>query len=654
MTEPKWTPDYLYAEANALAQKCGEPLTVRHFWKIADRDLTCDIVGGKAVPLTMEQLRTRAMNYIQMDRTIAKYNVESTDPNVAAALKRIEALRECPSSSQTVDFLRYMCRTNLMFLGREVFNRDFTFITHQPICDFFVQKNPNVAFYLQDTVNERLLLYPRGSYKSSVDIIDCVQWYLCFPDTRILILTATEDLAISFIGELKNYFFVAKDAVLTGFQKLFPEYHLSAATIGAEDQYFCPERTLGDEKKKDPSAWAASILSTLPGKHCDLAKLDDVVSDKNAETAALIQKVIRKVAFAKSLVDPGGFVDLLGTPYAATDLYTRTETKALPGELLILRTPARTLRPEALHKDEKDCSHADYDLLFEFNKVKRPVLTHDFLDKRKREDLGIYMSQYMLNAAGTRKIKFSMDLMQQRTISIEQLPHQLKYYIFWDFAYTVNQTSDYSVGAVVGYDSENRGYVIEIFRDHYIDSDLARAVVDSFKKYQPRMVSIENSNGAQYLEQTIRRYAEEVGITYIPLDFFTADKSPNAKASRIGSLQPRILGGELFFMNTIECLEDLHKEFVNFGTALHDDIPDAISFYLRVLPSGTPEPGGPGGKEKQRLFDIATKEKEFYDMIYGQGDYAPPVVEAEIIPESGTGDLSDNSLWDPYTPAGFK
>ncbi len=654
MQEPKWTTEYLYEEAKALAHKCGENLTINHFWLIADRDLTCDIVGGKAIPLTMEELSTRAKNYIQLDRTIAKYTTEDTDPNVASSLKRLEILRDCPSSDRPAEFLQYMCRTNLMFLGREVLNRAFIFYTHQPICNFFVQKNPALAFHEQDETLERLLLYPRGSYKSTVDIIDCVQWFINFPDVRILILTAAEDLATSFIGELKNYFFVPKDAPPTNLQKLFPEWILSPAMMGSEDQYICPKRVIGDDKKKDPSAWAASILSTLPGKHCDLAKCDDVVNDKNSETPPLIAKVIRKVAFAKSLVDPGGFVDLIGTPYAGNDLYARAEAKALPGELKVLRTPARWLRPEFAHKDERDCIPSDYQLLFEKNKVGRKVLTHAFLDQRKREDLGIYLSQYMLNATGTRKVKFSMDLLVQRTISIEQLPHQLRYYIFWDFSYSVNQTSDYSVGAVIGFDSENRGYVVEIFRDHYIDSDLAHTVVDSYKKYQPRLVSIENSNGAQYLEQVIRRYAEEVGVNYIPLEFFKVDKSVNAKSSRIGSLQPRLLGGELFFLDSIDCLEDLYKEFASFGSSLHDDIPDAISFYTRVLPSGTPEPGGPGGKEKQRLFDIAMKEKEFYDMIYQQGDYDIPIQEIPIAPEPGTGDASEDPLWDPYTPTGFK
>lgn len=596
----------------------------------------------------MEQLYMRAKNYILLDKAIIEKASDFTHPDVAASKKRrdtfLAAVDKIKESGSPDEFLRFMCRTNLMFLGREVFNKAFTFYTHQPICNFFVQKDPSKAFYDQDVYHERLLEYPRGAYKSTVDIVDCVQWYLVFPDTRILILTAAEDLAISFIGELKNYFYIAPNAQLTTFQNLFPEWTLKPSTLGPENEFICPKRSSGDEKKKDPSAWAASIMSTLPGKHCDLLKGDDVVSDKNADTPQLIQKVIRKVTYAKSLVDPGGFIDLIGTPYAPNDLYMFTETKALEGELLVLKTPARWLRAESAHKEERDCTHADYHLLFEFNKIGRPVLTHDYLDKRKREDMSIYLSQYMLSASGKRKIKFTLELLMQRTISMEMLPHHLSYYIFWDFAYTAGDRSDYSVGAVIGFDEENRAYLVEMLRDHYIDSDLAHAVVDSYKKYQPRLVSIENSNGAQFLEQTIRRYAEEVGIDYIPLDFFKVDKSPNAKASRIGALQPKLLGGELFFLDTVEGLEDLYKEFKDFGSLTHDDIPDVISFYPKVLPSGTPEPKGAGSKEKQKEFDRAIQEKEFYDMIYGQGDYQPAVVEEPITPEEGTGDNSDGDL----------
>jgi predicted phage terminase large subunit-like protein len=259
----------------------------------------------------------------------------------------------------------------------------------------------------------------------------------------------------------------------------------------------------------------------------------------------------------------------------------------------------------------------------------------------------------MLNASGTRKVKFTMDLMVQRTISLDVVPTQLRYYILWDFAYAANQSNDYSVGAVVGLDNENRAYVMEIFRDHYLDSDLAREIVASYKKYQPRLVVIENSNGAQFLEQTIRRYADEEGIQYIPLDFFKADRSPNAKASRVGALQPLLLGGQLFFLNTISCLEDLYKEFKDFGTSLHDDVPDAISFMQRIVPTGIAEPGGPGGKDRQEDFDRMLRDRDLYDLIFGQGDYAPSTQELPILPELGTGDASDEDLFNPYGTPGF-
>ena len=645
-----WNTEYLLREAQALAATREEGLASKHFWLVADRDMSGD------PPKELLDLKARAENYLAFDLAFIKHSTNKSDPDVAAAVKRIEIFksndgRKALAEGRTLDFLRLMCQTNLLFLGREMFNKFFTFYTHAPVCNFFVQKDPSKKIEDQDETKERLLLYPRGTGKSTLDVVDCVQWFINLPSIRILILAAETGLAASFIGELKNYFFIPKGAAPTNFQKLFPEWTIASNTDGVESEFICPKRTVGDEKKKDPSAWAASILSNLPGWHCDLAKVDDAVNDKNAETPQLVAKVIRKVNYAASLVDPGGMTDLLGTPYAGNDLYAFTIEKAeKPEDLRLLSTPARWLKPASMHKDERDCTDADWELLFEFDKTGRKRLTSDFLNKKKRKDLGIYLSQYMLNASGTRKVKFPMDLLVQRTIPLDQLPHQLRYYILWDFAYAANQQSDYSCGAVIGLDSENRMYLVELYRDHYTDSELAREIVASYQKFQPRLVCIENSNGAQFLEQTIRRYSEESGISYIPLDFFKVDRSPNAKASRVGALQPLLVGAQLFFLNSISYLDDLYKEFKDFGTALHDDIPDAISHALRVLPTGVIEPGGPGGKKRQEEFNRMLQEKDFYDMLFGQGDYAPVIVEQPVSPEPGTG---GEDLYDPYSISGF-
>jgi predicted phage terminase large subunit-like protein len=667
MSEPIWTIDYLLNEGKAEAAKAGDQLSIKHFWKVADRDL-----AGPA-PKTFDELVIRAKNYITFDMVMAAYGEAGSNENIDSSIRRLEILglkhkgkdssgkdlwvdqKKCPSSTSTTDFLRFMCRTNLLFLGREIFNKDFTFLTHAPVCNFFVQKDPSKKIEEQDETKERLLLYPRGSFKSTINVVDCVQWFINLPNIRILILTAESGLAVAFIGELKNYFLVPDNADGTIFQKLFPEWNLTRKNEGIEDEFICPCRTVGDEKKRDPSAWASSILSNLPGWHCDLMKGDDVVNDKNTDTSMLVVKVIRKINYAESLVDPGGYKDLLGTPYAPGDLYAHTVESVLhPGDLKVLITPARWLRPEMIHKDERDCTPADYELLFEKDKTGRVKLDHKFLDRKKKKDIAVYLSQYMLSTAGTRKIKFTVDLMLQRTVGLNAIPHQLQYYIIWDFAYAVNQKNDYSVGAVVGLDIENRVYVVEIFRDHYLDNDLAKEIASSFQKYHPRLVLIENSNGAQFLERSIRQYALEAGTEYIPLDFFKVDRSPNAKASRVGALQPLLYGGQLFFLNTISCLEDLYKEFKDFGTSLHDDIPDTISHIHRIIPTGTTEPGGPGGRDRQKEFDRILREKDFYDLIFGQGDYAPGTNELPIVPEPGTGDTAGEELYDPYTPIGFK
>jgi predicted phage terminase large subunit-like protein len=654
MADFNWTSDYLYIAAKQLADKSNHTLSIDHFWFVADRDLS-----GPA-PRDKNELVARAKNYAVFDLAVEKYGVAG-DSDIDASIKRNRIIQENSSvlTHGTVDeILQFFCKTNLLFLGREIFNKAFTFSTHARLANFFVQKNPKLQLFEQEIgeLKERLLLYPRGSFKSTLDIIDCVQWILNHPDVRILVLTASDDLATAFIDELKNYFTQAYGAEPTILQSLFPDFVVPKKSDGASGRFICPCRTTNkssDDEKKEPTAWAASILSNLPGWHCDHMKCDDVVNDKNSETAMLIAKVIKRVDMAESLIDPGGYKDLLGTPYAPSDLYTHTvEAAEKPEDLKQLGKlyPAMWLKPESQHKDEKDCVESDYVLLFESDKTGRKRLTYDFLRKKRRKNLGVFNSQYLLNPAGVKQVKFPLELLLQRTISWEQVPPKLTYYILWDFAYAANADNDYSVGAVVGIDEQHRVYVLEIFREHYKDSDLAMEIAKSNKQYVPRLIPIENSNGAQFLESSIRRYSEEMGVPYIPLDFFKVDRSPNAKASRISALQPLLVQGRLFFVNTIACLDDLYKEFKDFGSSSHDDIPDAISHVHRVLPTAMPEPNGPGSREETQKFLRMLQEKDFYDYIFCQGDYAPPVPQTPVVVETA----DDSTIDNPWAVPGIR
>lgn len=625
----------MYADAKALAEKSNQQLSIDHFWFVADKTFcAADFERTKdlprkdqgSAPKTMEGLAARAADYVRFDRAIAQFGVPG-DPDVDASIKRIK-LYEAENERRTgqwsmQDVVRFACLTNLLFLGREVFNKAFTFSTHARICNFFVQKDSTKPIEEQDETKERLLLYPRGGFKSTIDVIDCVQWIINFPDVRILILAAATDLATSFIGELKNYFTAPKGTTPTIFQMLFPAWVLDPNDEGPGDEFTCPCRTQGDEKKKDATAWAASILSNLPGWHCDVMKADDTVNDKNSETAQLIQKVNDKIDFAESLIDPGGYKDLLGTPYAPADLYSHTVESSENGDLKLVKVPAKWLKPDSVNKDPKALGPDDWFLLFEYDKFGRQRLTYDFLRKKERKNRAIHNSQYMLDPAGIKKVSFPQALLLQRTIDRTQLPEKLVYYIVWDFAYSKNKKSDYSVGAVVGLDEDGRAYIVEIFRDRYVESDLAMEIARSFVAYRPMLVPVENSNGAQFLETSIRRYAEDMGEKYIPLDFFKVDNAFGAKTLRIGALEPLLREGQLFFLNTIACLDDLYQEFREFGSSSHDDIPDAISHMQRILPTRRSQPTPPATPEQQAL-EKKFAMRDFYDMIHGDGDYYQP------------------------------
>ncbi len=202
---------------------------------------------------------------------------------------------ELLSSQEDVEILlkyRFMAQTNLYFLCHllERYNQTTVF-THEEICNkFFVQKDPTYpsfeAFATQYTdLKERLLLVPRGGFKSSIDVADCVQWTICFPTVTILILTGVYRLAGDFVGEAKQHF--TKDQTTkddgkgkaafgprqlmdreTGewsdsmFQVLFPE-HCVTPTEGSQLEFQTPAG--GDDK--EPTIRAASIEQALSGMH---------------------------------------------------------------------------------------------------------------------------------------------------------------------------------------------------------------------------------------------------------------------------------------------------------------------------------------------------------------------------------------------------
>src|SRR5437660_2231467 len=130
------------------------------------------------------------MNYKPYDEHL-KSMVDIQKAIVSA--KDLEDLKKYEIYAST----RQRAKTDLFFLAKYVLGKDMMEEgTHRRVCDFFIQKDETISIGEQSWIKERLLLYPRGGFKSTIDVCDAVQWILNFPNIRILFLTATDDLAI--------------------------------------------------------------------------------------------------------------------------------------------------------------------------------------------------------------------------------------------------------------------------------------------------------------------------------------------------------------------------------------------------------------------------------------------------------------------------
>lgn len=619
----------------------------------------------------LDKLFARGLIYVEHDRIFSEHAIDKTDRRVIAATQRHTAFNEHRKLFEgkikkegRLPFLNFLCQTNGMFLGREVLNRSFTFWTHAALFDAFVQKNPSKPVPMQDDVKIRLVLMPRGSFKSTADGVDCAQWIINFPDIRIMFLTAAKELAKAFVGEVKGYFTARENIELTPFQCIIgPRFLISEeqGNEGKEEEFICPSRSVSEQQKKEVTLWAGSIGSTKVGMHCEIVKADDGVDDKNTETPQLIAKTNRRIGMALNLLDPGCFNDNLGTPYAINDWYGHVGKNI--DDVLTLIRPAKWLRKDingttAIDRGiaEKDLEDKDWTLLFPEDKNGVEKLSHRILKKVQQRDPEGFPSQYMLNCTGYKKVQFTHDLMQARSIGPDRLPsgwEQFQCFITWDLADTATNVSDYSVGGVFKVDREGRAFVIDVYRERYSSfSELCYAIADANHKYKPQRIVIENARGAEKLRGDMVRAAQDMGDKTIPLDFVKVVNVKAAKTIRIGKLQPKLQQGRLWILNTISCYEDLIDEFVNYGSAIHDDIPDSLGFCEHFLEDARSTPQDPvAAAAAQRILDA----KAFDELIYGSPEsfIDRPIEPLPGFEEGGTGTDQAGDLWNPFGTPGF-
>lgn len=620
----------LRAASNKIAEIRRADLHTDHVLEAMDKFFTP--YAKPADPRrSLKELADTLPIYMKLDEILM--GADEGDPLRKAADHRIELMKNVPDGEGPLWYrqLRLRAQIDLFWFIREVLGKSITNYAHRGLIEHLVQKDPRLPIAEQSSIKTRLTMCCRGYFKSTISVCDCLQWICGFPNIRIIIFTSVGKLSKKFVAEIKQYLILPEEAEPTVFQTLFPECCMRPSDSGTATEFIVPSRTA---PLKDSTVFSASVDSEEVGAHADVIVYDDVETDKTASTSEMIEDLKTTVGLSKALLDPGGQRHFIGTPYNPESLYYFLRD-SVDGIQFFFR-PAFEVRPECANKPQDDLIERDVKLAFPER------ITWADLQSTKRENPGVFQSQYLLNPMNFDRPTFNLEMLQARTIDENQVPHDVNTIISWDIAYTRSLKSDFSVGAVIAQSlSDGRAFVREIIRDRFDPEGLCEAIVDSYIKWRPTAVIIEGSLGADAYRMQIDRIAREKGLGEIPLYFIPVSRKSGAKAVRVAALQPVIFSGRLLFSNNIDCLTDLYNEFAFFGVASHDDIPDAIALaFASGYISQRLVPLTPEAMKQTRTVEKVWNDLEQYNHIFGvNGPAEPQVPEAPIDPPFNEEDL---------------
>lgn len=505
--------------------------------------------------------------------------------------------------------IEYFCwGTNPYSSDKDIEDNLVTGETHQLLFQAFVQKDPTKTIAQQDTRKDRLILWPRGGNKSTCDIIDGVQWILVFPDIRILFLTAEDDLAVGFVDELKGHFVIREDSP-TLMNLFFPEYCVLEKDLGNQFEFTCPIWKKKGLIRKEPTVQASSIGSNLSGRHYEILKADDVVSNRNSENADQCAKIGRQFRINRKVLMPIGYCDMIGTRYHDEDMYgeillknvgdvhttsgdtwVRTENDTTGRVILIGR--AIVMKREYVQRCEAEGKNPNYIEATQENVhlLLPQSLSYAYLVKEFTDDDRAMESQYNQNPKPDSSTTFDRALLLRSTIPFQEMPQTGPISHTWDFAFAKKDGRDYSTGSSVIWDNAGKAYVHDLVRDRYKPLDLAKAIVSFAQKWHPFVITIENAAGSYMLEPTIRAEALKTNDSQVidvcsRIDWAKIENQRGAKKMRMATLHPWFANGMMKIVSYLPFLETLYSEFEKcMTTSIHDDIPDVISRQVKHAP----------------------------------------------------------------------
>ena len=433
----------------------------------------------------------------------------------------------------------------------------------------------------------QLLLFPRDHGKSRL-VAYRVAWELTKdPTLRILYISATSNLAEKQLTFIKG--------ILTSeiYRRYWPD-HVNKEEgkrtkwTNTEIALDHPERA--KENVRDPSIFTAGLTTSITGMHCDIAVMDDVVVNENAYSEEGRNKVRSQYSLLSSIEGAEAREWVVGTRYHPKDLYNdmlgmKEDIYDKEGDKVdeenIYEVYERAVEdfgdgtgqflwPRQQRKDSK---------WFGFNQQILAKKRGQYLDRVQ------FRAQYYNtpNDPDSAPIAYEKFQYFERKFLTQENGHwhysgkRLNLVASVDFAYSTRKTADYSAIVVIGVDSDNNIYVLDI--DRFKTSEISeyfKHVLNLYNRWGFRKLCAEVTAAQQAIVRSLKQdHIAQHGLA-IKVEEVRPTRHQGSKEERMEAvLTPRYDNMQVYHYRggNTQVLED---ELVQFNPP-HDDVKDALT-----------------------------------------------------------------------------
>ena len=482
----------------------------------------------------------------------------------------------------TLDQIRSAAENDLVTFIKLVAPEQMLGQCHEDVCNWWGR---------EDSKSHQLLLFPRDHGKSRM-IAYRVAWELTKdPTLRILYISATANLAEKQLGFIKT--------ILTSdtYSRYWPDHvhpEDGKRTRWTNSEIMLDHPARKAEKIRDPSVFTGGLTTSLTGMHCDIAVLDDIVVYENAYTGEGRNKVKSQYSLLSSIEGAEAREWVVGTRYHPVDLYN--DLLQMTEELFdddgnkvgedniyeIFERPVEDrgdgtgemLWPRSQRKDGK---------WFGFDIKVLAKKRGQYLDK------GQFRAQYYNDPSDPDNVPIESTRFQyyERKLLKEDQGHwfykdsKLNVFAAVDFAFSLSKKSDYTAIVIVGVDSDNNIYVLDIdrFRTDRI-TDYFEHILQLSTKWSFRKLRAEVTVAQQAIVKQLKELIKQHGLA-ISVDEFRPNKYQGNKDERISAtLEPRYDNLQIWHYrggNTQTLEEELQSR-----NPPHDDIKDALASAIDI------------------------------------------------------------------------